>query len=195
MRSFLQAKSMAKALRKALAERQVVLSHSECLELVSRQFGFVDWNMLAAAMKDQVTVQFSIVVQHGRQRQAADFYESVFGAKQVRDYVNDNELLGLELQLGSTRFGVSGANPKREAEPSRGGPFYPKAPGAVSSAVNVEVSEVDRVLRRALGEGATLRFGLELDTEGRRCASFYDPFGHIWGLVERAPSGKHPVVG
>lgn len=48
MHSFLDAKLMAKALRKAMAERHVELSHADCLEVVARQFGLADWNTLAA---------------------------------------------------------------------------------------------------------------------------------------------------
>lgn len=48
MHSFLDAKLMAKALRQALCQRQVELSHSECLELVARQFGLANWNTLSA---------------------------------------------------------------------------------------------------------------------------------------------------
>lgn len=52
MRSFLNAKSMAKSLRHELAQRNVELTHSDCLELVARQFGFHDWNVLAARIGD-----------------------------------------------------------------------------------------------------------------------------------------------
>jgi hypothetical protein len=48
MRSFLDAKMMAKSLREALAKRNVSLSHSDCLEVVAAQFGLANWNMLAA---------------------------------------------------------------------------------------------------------------------------------------------------
>lgn len=48
MHSFLDSKLMAKALRQALAERGQEISHSDALELVARQFGFANWNMLAA---------------------------------------------------------------------------------------------------------------------------------------------------
>lgn len=48
MRSFLDAKVMAKSLRESLAERKIVVSHAECLEMVARQFGQSDWNVLAA---------------------------------------------------------------------------------------------------------------------------------------------------
>lgn len=48
MHSFLDAKQMARALRQGLADRKLELSHSDCLELVALQFGFADWNTLAA---------------------------------------------------------------------------------------------------------------------------------------------------
>ena len=48
MRTYLEAKGMAKALRAALAAKGVALSHGECLELVSKQLGFDEWNMLSA---------------------------------------------------------------------------------------------------------------------------------------------------
>ena len=48
MPSTQDAKSMAKSLRNALAERQVALPYGACLEIVARQFGFADWNTLAA---------------------------------------------------------------------------------------------------------------------------------------------------
>lgn len=48
MRTYKNPKSMAKALRAALGARSVLLSHSDCLEIVAKQFGFPDWNTLSA---------------------------------------------------------------------------------------------------------------------------------------------------
>ena len=48
MRTIQDLKSMAKSLRDGLAARNLALSHSECLELVARQFGFPDWNTLSS---------------------------------------------------------------------------------------------------------------------------------------------------
>ncbi len=42
------AKTMAKSLRDSLVGRNVSLSHSTCLEIVARQFGFADWNTFSA---------------------------------------------------------------------------------------------------------------------------------------------------
>ena len=54
MRTFRDAKLMAKTLRAELAARkQTDLSHSEALEIVTRQFGFDDWNVLAARIEQE----------------------------------------------------------------------------------------------------------------------------------------------
>ncbi|MEQ8701309.1 MAG: glyoxalase superfamily protein [Bauldia litoralis] len=52
MRSFLDAKAMARSLRAAMARRQVDLTHAEALEIVAAQFGFDDWNILAARIRE-----------------------------------------------------------------------------------------------------------------------------------------------
>lgn len=48
MRTFRDAKAMAKAIKTALAEKELAISHSEALEIVARQFGVANWNILAA---------------------------------------------------------------------------------------------------------------------------------------------------
>ena len=48
MRTFLDAKAMAKSLRSALEGKQVPLTHSECLEIVAAQFALPNWNVLSA---------------------------------------------------------------------------------------------------------------------------------------------------
>lgn len=51
MHTFMDAKIMAKLLRQSLAERGVEVTHSDSLELVSRQFGLANWNMLSAKIE------------------------------------------------------------------------------------------------------------------------------------------------
>lgn len=51
MLDFPAPKTMAKALRSALAERDIALSHAQCLDLVAKQLGFTDWNVLAARLE------------------------------------------------------------------------------------------------------------------------------------------------
>jgi catechol 2,3-dioxygenase-like lactoylglutathione lyase family enzyme len=56
LRTFRDAKIMAKILRSELIHRrQVKLSHSECLEIVARQFGHDDWNVMAAKINELST--------------------------------------------------------------------------------------------------------------------------------------------
>lgn len=51
MRTFLDAKAMAKAMREALADKNIEISHSEALEIVARQFGLETWNILSARIE------------------------------------------------------------------------------------------------------------------------------------------------
>jgi catechol 2,3-dioxygenase-like lactoylglutathione lyase family enzyme len=53
MRTYKDAKAMARSLRESLVARNVSLSHSECLEIVARQFGWSEWNSLSAALDIQ----------------------------------------------------------------------------------------------------------------------------------------------
>jgi hypothetical protein len=48
MRSYLDAKLMAKSLRAGLAREKIDITHSQALEIVSEQFGLKGWNELAA---------------------------------------------------------------------------------------------------------------------------------------------------
>ena len=51
MRTFKDAKTMAKSLRDSLIARKVSLSHSECLEIVATVAGFSNWNTLSATLQ------------------------------------------------------------------------------------------------------------------------------------------------
>lgn len=50
MRTYHDAKAMAKSLRDSLAAKSISLSHSACLEVVAKQWGFADWNTLSAKL-------------------------------------------------------------------------------------------------------------------------------------------------
>lgn len=52
MRTYRDAKAMAKAMRTALAENKLDISHSQALEIVARQFGLATWNILSAKIGD-----------------------------------------------------------------------------------------------------------------------------------------------
>ena len=48
MRTYLDAKAMAKSLREAMREKGADIAHAAALELVARQFGLPSWNVLSA---------------------------------------------------------------------------------------------------------------------------------------------------
>lgn len=52
MKTVHDAKAMAKAMREALTEKAVDISHSQALEIVARQFGFANWNILSASLTE-----------------------------------------------------------------------------------------------------------------------------------------------
>lgn len=51
MRDFRDAKAMARALRDALKAKTVETTHSECLELIAKAFGYDNSNILAAKVE------------------------------------------------------------------------------------------------------------------------------------------------
>ena len=54
MRTAQDAKAMAKSIRQSLAEKNLAISHSEALEIVARQFGCDNWNILSAKLEKEV---------------------------------------------------------------------------------------------------------------------------------------------
>jgi len=92
MRTYLEAKAMAKQLRVRLAEKSVQLSHGECLELVAGQFGYKDWNTLAARialaerrsddMAAGIRLRYAVpVVRIFSRAKASEFYLDFLGFK------------------------------------------------------------------------------------------------------------------
>jgi|SRR5215467_605881 len=51
MRDFRDAKIMAHALRDALKTKTIETTHSECLELIAKAFGYDNWNILSAKIE------------------------------------------------------------------------------------------------------------------------------------------------
>ena len=136
-------------------------------------------------MEQSIGLSLAIFVQHGREQEAADFYSEAFEARQLKTHRVDGELAGVEMLIGGTRVSVAGSKPRREEEPSYGGPFFPKAAGAVSMTILLTVPDIEICFAQAIVAGAALRDRVQTDTEGRRVASLFDPFGHIWMLTER----------
>lgn len=180
-------KFMARELRNSLAAQGIHLPHSACLEAVARQLGCNDWNMLKASCDTETGLSVSITVEHGREEEAAAFYQRAFGAIKAGVYMFEGTPISIDLRIGDVAVQVGGANPRRELEPQRGGPFFPKADGAVSTVFILEIANAAVALQRALDAGATPRGSLEIATDVRRGATVFDPFGHIWGLRDKTP--------
>jgi catechol 2,3-dioxygenase-like lactoylglutathione lyase family enzyme len=98
MRTYLQAKAMAKSLRDDLAAKHISLSHGECLEIVAKQFGFADWNILASKINIETSTRESgrgpveleppiPVLQITSLAEAAEFYIDFLGFR--FDWGND----------------------------------------------------------------------------------------------------------
>ncbi|AVH45657.1 VOC family protein [Agrobacterium tumefaciens] len=140
-------------------------------------------------MTETISVEFSLFVEHGREREAADFYAAAFGAQEENSNDIDGVLAAVEMRFGNLPVWVAGSNPNREKSPSYGGPFFPKEPGAVSTIFQLKIGNIEDVMQRALSVGAVIRDEIQTDTIGRSVASIFDPFGHIWALVERKSEG------
>jgi uncharacterized glyoxalase superfamily protein PhnB len=181
---------MAKAMRHALAGRGITLSHSACLEIVASQAGFSNWNVLKAACDNDLSLSLTVFIEHSRQAEAVRFYEAAFDTSSTAVYNRDNQWIAFDLQVGDTVISIAGANPRREAEPWRGGPFFPKEKGAVNVILRLTVNDAEEVLHRAIVAGATVRDKLQVGLESFRVATFFDPFGHIWAVTERSPSHR-----
>jgi hypothetical protein len=65
IRDFRDAKAMAKTLRQAMAERNVELTHSDCLELIAKQLGLANWNTLAARIEASEPEARSLAIPEG----------------------------------------------------------------------------------------------------------------------------------
>nr|WP_314094652.1 VOC family protein [uncultured Shinella sp.] len=136
-------------------------------------------------MTDEISFEMSLFVEHGREQEAADFYGAAFGATVVEPYSLDGVLMGFAMRFGAMPVAVAGSNPRREENPSYGGPFFPKAAGSVSAIFTLTVGDIESTMQRAIEAGAVTRDVVQVDVLGRRVASVFDPFGHIWALVER----------
>jgi hypothetical protein len=51
MRDFRDAKAMARALRDALKVKRIEITHAEALELIAKEFGYENWNVLSAKIE------------------------------------------------------------------------------------------------------------------------------------------------
>ena len=87
MRTFHDAKVMAKALKTSLERQQVAISHSQALEIVAAEFGCESWNVLAAKIGDSAKTglvafeQTAPILRIFDESKAKEFYLGFLGFK------------------------------------------------------------------------------------------------------------------
>lgn len=111
--------------------------------------------------------------------QAIDYYKKVFGATEtVRMDMPDGKVGHAELKIGNSHIMLADENPGM-------GQGYSSAATIGSSPVSLYVylPDVDRVVERAVAEGAKLLKPVQDQFYGDRSGFIQDPFGHLWGVA------------
>jgi catechol 2,3-dioxygenase-like lactoylglutathione lyase family enzyme len=176
MRTFHDAKAMAKSLREAMARRDVALSHAECLEIVAAQFGLADWNVLAAKIAGGETVD-TIRINPGIPiirifdvAKAKEFYLDFLGFKQEWEHRFEP---GMPLYTQIIRSGLTVHLSEHHGDAS---------PGAT---VFIEMTGIEALHRELLGKRyGYARPGVEQAPWGREL-QVADPFGNRLRFCEK----------
>lgn len=111
--------------------------------------------------------------------QAIEYYKKVFGAKEVfRMNGPDGKVGHAELQVGNSRFMLADENPQMGE-----GHTSASSIGASPVSLYIYLPDVDRVIERAVAEGAKLMKEPQDQFYGDRSGFIRDPFGHFWGVA------------
>eukprot|EP01133_Synstelium_polycarpum_P026548 gene26548-31925_t len=89
------------------------------------------------------------------------------------------------MRMGASVIMIVGANPKRDADASLGGPRSVHAIGATPVMLDIHVDDVDRVMHHATAEGGHVRNAVEELDNGDRVGVLTDPFGHFQATGRR----------
>ena len=110
------AKAMAKSIRHWLAEKKLAISHSEALEIVARQFGYDNWNILSAKLEEEAAtpldgISFTQPVPIVRifdEARAMDFYGGFLGfSVDWQHRFHPGSPLYCQMSLGGMRLHLS----------------------------------------------------------------------------------------
>ena len=110
---------------------------------------------------------------------AIEYYKKVFGAKELFRMDGPNGKVGhAELQIGNARIMLADENPSM-------GQGHSSATSIGSSPVSLYlyIPDVDRVVERAVAEGAKIIKPIQDQFYGDRSGFVQDPFGHFWGIA------------
>ncbi|MEV0718858.1 glyoxalase superfamily protein [Asanoa sp. NPDC050611] len=201
MRTFREAKDLARSLRAELrARHRLDLTHSECLEIVAREFGFDNWNILAARIekegRSRIVPRFLVDgLDIGDPRRATTTtipVLSIDDSSRALAYYCD--FLGFTLDFGGPAGGPAG------------GPFFGQViraettlrlserPSAGGATVTIHLSDVDDVHKELSARRADVP-DVEEVFWGYRILFLTDPFGNRLELsepVDRAQAAGLP---
>lgn len=110
---------------------------------------------------------------------AIEYYKKVFGATEVfRMDGPDGKVGHAELQIGNSRIMLGDENPSMGEGHSSATRI-----GASPVSLYLYIPDVDRVVERAVAEGAKIIKPIENQFYGDRSGFLRDPFGHLWGVA------------
>lgn len=167
MRTVNDAKAMAKSLRDSLARKEIAISHSESLEIVAKQFGLDNWNVLAAKIgPEKGGIRFDEQIPILRifsVEKAKEFYADFLGFDWDWEHRYD-ETAPLYAQI--TRAGMKLHLSEHHGDASPG------------STVFVWMTGLDAYHRELIAKDYTYNRPGIGDAHFGRCMSVHDPFGN-----------------
>jgi PhnB protein len=111
--------------------------------------------------------------------QAIDYYKKVFGATEVFRMDGPGGKVGhAELQIGDSRIMLADENPGMGA-----GHASATTVGGSPVSLYLYIPDVDKVVERAVSNGAKVVKAVEDQFYGDRSGFIQDPFGHYWGIA------------
>lgn len=176
MRTHLDAKAMAKAMREALATSDIDIPHSQALEIVAKQFGLASWNVLSAkidAEGDGSGIAFTQpipIVRIFEEAKAMEFYEGFLGfTVDWRHRFHESAPLYCQVSRGGMRLHLS--EHSGDASPGSNAVVYMKGVEAFQKSLIAKNYKYNRP-------------GLEKQEWGLECAVI-DPFGNRIRFMEQ----------
>ena len=112
--------------------------------------------------------------------EAAAWYVENLGAKETgRIAVPDGRLMQVALEFGDSKVMLCDEFPEMDV-------VAPTTIGGTAVVLHLHCDDVDETWQRALAGGATVRTELADQDWGVRYGQVVDPYGHRWGLAQRA---------
>ena len=109
--------------------------------------------------------------------QAIEYYKKVFGATVVVRMDGPEGRVGhAELQIGDSRIMLADENPSMGATSAT-------TIGNSPVSLYLYLPDVDRVVEKAVAEGAKILKPVQDQFYGDRSGFLQDPFGHFWGIA------------